>query len=163
MHPKILISLEKIEKFWIWIEIEKNWIDNPNPNSNFDFGLSIKIQCTELDCNPDWVILSWHHFELHQKSAKKCHVLFEWPLSSHSSPFEPFRDIQLEVRLSLNCLKELLDFHHASYVTKTKTKKKLSRVSGANPIKELVLNLLEFRMRVFRKRAFWKWAKYVLK
>ncbi len=32
---------------------QKNWIDNPNPKSNFDFGLSITIQSTILDCNPD--------------------------------------------------------------------------------------------------------------
>ncbi len=31
----------------------KNWIDNPNPKFNFDFGLSITIQFTKLDCNPD--------------------------------------------------------------------------------------------------------------
>jgi hypothetical protein len=31
----------------------KNWIDNPNPKSKFDFGLSITIQSTKLDCNPD--------------------------------------------------------------------------------------------------------------
>ncbi len=34
----------------------KNWIDNPNPKSNFEFGLSITIQSTKLDCNPDWAI-----------------------------------------------------------------------------------------------------------
>ena len=34
----------------------QNWIDNPNPQSDFDFGLSITIQSTKLDCNPDWAI-----------------------------------------------------------------------------------------------------------
>jgi hypothetical protein len=31
----------------------KNRIDDPNPKSDFDFGLSITIQSTKLDCNPD--------------------------------------------------------------------------------------------------------------
>ncbi len=35
---------------------QENWIDNPNPKSNFDFGLSITIQSTKLDSNPDWAI-----------------------------------------------------------------------------------------------------------
>ena len=47
-----------IKLFW-WIGFGlkwQNWIDNPNPKSNFDFGLSITIQSTKLDCNPDWAI-----------------------------------------------------------------------------------------------------------
>ncbi len=36
----------------------QNWIDNSNPKSDFDFGLSIPIQSTKLDCNPDWAIQS---------------------------------------------------------------------------------------------------------
>ena len=46
-------------KFFWWIGFGlkwQNWIDNPNPKSNFDFGLSITIQSTKLDCNPDWAI-----------------------------------------------------------------------------------------------------------
>ncbi len=35
----------------------KKLLANPNPKSDFDFGLSILIQSTKLDCNPDWAIL----------------------------------------------------------------------------------------------------------
>ena len=36
---------------WIWIEMEKNWIENPK--NEFKNGLSITILSGKLDCNPN--------------------------------------------------------------------------------------------------------------
>ncbi len=47
IHYEILISWWNNLMYWIWIEMTK---------LDFDFGLSITIQSTKLNCNPDWAI-----------------------------------------------------------------------------------------------------------
>ncbi len=53
------LYLNLMKKLWTFFGFGlkwENWIDNPNPKSNFEFGLSITIQSTTLDCNPNWAI-----------------------------------------------------------------------------------------------------------
>jgi len=57
IHYKILFLDKIILIFLDWNKIT-SWIDNPNPKYDFDFGLSITIQYTKLDCNPDWATQS---------------------------------------------------------------------------------------------------------
>ncbi len=49
-----------------------NWIENSNPKSNFDFGLSITIQSTKMDFNPDWAIQSSNTMQMRTLTRTFC-------------------------------------------------------------------------------------------
>jgi len=57
------IQSKATTNMWFRIQIQiwiSKWIDNPNLKSDIDFGLSITIQSTKFDSNPDWAIQQYY-------------------------------------------------------------------------------------------------------